>query len=218
MGLSLRQAIHKYSIIYTVLRYKYGSIFAVYMYKLIHRSYRMNIISKRVISLLSLSFILFFTVPSMASNIKGQIAVINAQKIVSESKLGKEAAKELEDKFGKDRNKLEADVKAYQEKEADFQKKLSALSAQAKEKQSQELLKERQRLETESATLTRKLQAEDARLREKLLKAILEAAQEVGKKLGVTMILDGNQAGLLYVQEKYDITNDVLKAMDANYK
>lgn len=178
----------------------------------------MNIISKRVISLLSLSFILFFTVPSMASNIKGQIAVINAQKIVSESKLGKEAAKELEDKFGKDRNKLEADVKAYQEKEADFQKKLSALSAQAKEKQSQELLKERQRLETESATLTRKLQAEDARLREKLLKAILEAAQEVGKKLGVTMILDGNQAGLLYVQEKYEITNDVLKAMDANYK
>ena len=178
----------------------------------------MNISLKMYISLLFILSFLLVCSPAMAVNLKGQVAVINAQKIVSESKLGKEAAKELEDKFGKDRNKLEADVKAYQEKEADFQKKSSALSAQAKEKQSQELLKERQRLETESATLTRKLQAEDARLREKLLKAILEASQEVGKRLGVTMILDGNQAGLLYIQESYDITNDVLKAMDANYK
>lgn len=178
----------------------------------------MNILSKPYTKILFILFLFFISSPVMARNLKGQVAVINAQKIVSESKLGKEAAKELEDKFGKDRNKLEADVKAYQDKEADFQKKSSALSAKAKEKQSQELLTERQRLETESATLTRKLQAEDARLREKLLKAILEAAQDVGKKLGVTMILDGNQAGLLYIQEAYDITNDVLKAMDANYK
>lgn len=160
----------------------------------------------------------FLSTTAIAKNIKGQVAVINAQKIVSESKMGKEAAKELEDKFGKDRNKLEADVKTYQEKETDFQKKSSALSSQAKEKQSQDLLKERQRLETESANLTRRLQAEDARLREKLLKAILEASQQVGKKLGVTMILDGNQAGVLYIEEKFDITDDVLKTMDANYK
>ena len=178
----------------------------------------MNIISKTYVKILFIVFVLCISSPAIARNIKGQVAVINAQNIVSESKLGKEAAKELEDKFGKDRNKLEADVKAYQDKEAEFQKKSSALSAKAKESQSQALLAERQRLETESATLTRKLQAEDARLREKLLKAILEAAQEVGKKLGVTMILDGNQAGLLYIQDNYDITNDVLKAMDANYK
>ncbi|MGL4722724.1 MAG: OmpH family outer membrane protein [Desulfovibrionaceae bacterium] len=179
----------------------------------------MRLFLKNTIMLSSFLLLSFsFQLPATAATIKGKVAAINVQNIVSQSNMGKDAAKKLEDEFGVEKKRLEADIAEFQKKESEFQKKVSALSSSAKEKQTNELLQQRRSIETRSTELSRRLQTSEAKLREDLLKSILEASQAVGKKESVSMIIDGNQAGILYVEQELDLTEAVLKVMDASYK
>lgn len=172
----------------------------------------------QVLTLTIFCIFVFFVMPGVAANLKGKIGVINAQQLVSESKLGKDASQELESNFGPKKSALDKSVAAYREKEAAFQKKMAALSAKAREEQGKALLEERNALAQKTEQLSKDFQKDEQALREKLLKAIVKASEVIAKKLGLVMVLDGTQAGVLYLEDGYDVTQEVLKEMDKDYK
>lgn len=164
------------------------------------------------------ALIIGFVLVSMTAYVCAEvkIGVVNPQKILVETIRGKQVKDNLE--------------KVSKAKQADIQKKESAIKNLEKELMSPALNQEtRERKATDLQTLRVQLKrfVEDSqkefqrsyqREMQTLYKEIMPVIQQIGKNEGYTIILDLSSAGVSYFDIAIDITDSVIKAYDAKYK
>ena len=140
-----------------------------------------------------------------------KIAVINVDRLVTDSALGKEAfarVKKLADAKKEEGEKLTKEIREMEQKLADQGASLADDKKEALQKQYQERAIAFKRFQDDAQ---RQLEEAQKKELEELQKRVLPVISQIGKEKGYTLIFNKFQSGLVYADEGVDITDEVLK-------
>ncbi|OUD36682.1 OmpH family outer membrane protein [Flavobacterium sp. FPG59] len=132
-------------------------------------------------------------------------------------------AKDLEAKFkSKAEEKgrqLEAEINRFKQEAANFQSQAQANGQEWAQKKGAELQKREQQLGYAQQALSQELQAESGKEMDSLVSGVKKFIKAYGKEKGYAYIYGtGDAATILYAEDKFDITKDIIKALNDKYK
>lgn len=150
--------------------------------------------------------------PSGTQNIR--IGVINVERLVQESALGKEAfarVKKLNDVKKDEGEKLQKELRDMEQKLADQGSAMADDKREALQKSYQEKAIAFKRFQDDA---NRELEASQKKELGELERRVFPVINQVGKEKGFTLIFNKFQSGLVYADEAIDVTDDVLKVFN----
>jgi outer membrane protein len=153
---------------------------------------------------------------AFAADVK--VGYIDMQRALNSSEAGKEAKEQLAarvKKYQDEINVKQEDIKKLKDELEKQGMLLSESSRAAKEKDYQQRLKEFQRFTKDAQD---ELQGKDEEFTRKILEGMEKIIQEFGRKNGYTFIFDRNAAGMLFADDKAEVTEEVLKLLNASRK
>jgi outer membrane protein len=143
-----------------------------------------------------------------------KIGVINVERLVQESALGKEAfnrVKKLNDSKKEEGEKLSKELRDMEQKLADQGSAMADDKRDALQKSYQEKAIAFKRFQDDA---NRDLEAAQKKELSELERRVFPVINQVGKEKGYTLILNKFQSGLVYVEDSVDITDEVLKVFN----
>ena len=143
-----------------------------------------------------------------------KIGVINVERLVQESALGKEAfnrVKRLNDQKKEEGDKLQKEIRDLEQKLADQGSALADDKRETLQKTYQEKAIAFKRFQDDA---TRELDTAQKKELGELERRVFPVINQVGKDKGYTMIFNKFQSGLVYADDAVDITNEVIKRLD----
>ena len=149
------------------------------------------------------------TAPAPAGPLR--IGVINVERLVQESALGKEAfnrVKKLNDQKKDEGDKLQKELRDMEQKLADQGTALADDKREALQKSYQEKAIAFKRFQDDA---NRDLEAAQKKELSELERRVFPVINQVGKEKGFTVIFNKFQSGLVYADDAVDITDEVLK-------
>jgi len=147
----------------------------------------------------------------------GKLGYIDMQKALNLSDSGKEAKEQLAAKVKKYQDEINVKQEELKKLKDDLEKQSVLLSETArsnKEKDYQQKLKEFQRFTKDAQD---ELQAKDEEFTKKIIEELEKVIQDYGRKNGYSFIFIRNE-GMIYVDDKADVTDDILKLFNASRK
>jgi outer membrane protein len=151
---------------------------------------------------------------SEASSSELKIGYINSQRIIDESKAGKDTTKKMEEFKIESTVKLEQRNKEIEELEQELRKKEFVITPETK-KEIEEKIRDK------SLELKFFKESKEKELKElfyKNLKGIenqvLTIVQRIGQEEGFDLILGRDESGILFANPKYDLTDKVIQIYD----
>jgi outer membrane protein len=148
---------------------------------------------------------------------ESKIAAVDFERVVVGSAAGKKAADQWNAKYAEHQKGLEARQKEIEDLQNKLKTQASILSDSAKA----DITRDADRKTTELNRLSEDAQKQMEDLRAQLLQPISEIAQRVlqgyATEKGYTVIVDVSnpQSNIIHVNEKADITDDVIKRIDS---
>jgi outer membrane protein len=132
-------------------------------------------------------------------------------------------AKDLEAKYkAKSEEKgrqLEAEIARFKQDAASFQSQAQANGQAWAQQKGAELQKREQQLSYAQQALAQELQQESGKEMDSLVSGVKKFIKTYGKEKGYSYIYGtGDAASILYAEEKYDITKDIIKELNDKYK
>ena len=152
------------------------------------------------------------TSPAASGNLK--IGVINVERLVQESALGKEAfnrVKRINDQKKEEGDKIQKELRDLEQKLADQGSALADDKRETLQKTYQEKAIAFKRFQDDA---TRELEAAQKKELGELERRVFPVINQVGKDKGYTMIFNKFQAGLLYADDTVDLTDEVLRVFN----
>ncbi len=140
---------------------------------------------------------------------------LDMQRTLQASLAGKEAKEQLATRYTKYQNEITVKQEDLQKLKDELEKQgvlLSESARSAKEKDYQQRLKDFQRFTKDAQD---DLQGKDKELTNKIVEGTVKIVQDFGHKNGYTFIFIKNE-GMMFVDDKIDVTDEVLKLLDAN--
>lgn len=169
-------------------------------------------------------FIIAISLSAIACNQTAEVKEVKTA-YIDTSVLMKEytEAKDLEAKYkGQSEEKgrqLEAEINRFKQDAANFQKQAQANGQEWAQKQGAELQKREQQLSYAQQSLAQQLQQESGAEMDTLVSGVKKFIKAYGKEKGYAYIYGtGDAASVLYAEEKYDITKEIIKALNDKYK
>ena len=132
-------------------------------------------------------------------------------------------AKDLEAKYKAQSEEkgrqLEAEINRFKQDAANFQSQAQANGQEWAQKRGAELQKREQQLGYAQQALAQELQQSSGKEMDSLVSGVKKFIKDYGKEKGYDYIYGtGDAASVLYAKEKYDITKDIIKALNDKYK
>ncbi|MBK0369648.1 OmpH family outer membrane protein [Flavobacterium agrisoli] len=132
-------------------------------------------------------------------------------------------AKDLEAKYkaqAEEKGKqLQAEINRFKQDAANFQSQAQANGQEWAQKRGAELQKREQQLGYAQQQLAQQLQQESGAEMDSLVSGVKKFIKDYGKKNGYSYIYGtGDAATVLYAEEKYDITKEIIKELNDKYK
>jgi outer membrane protein len=132
-------------------------------------------------------------------------------------------AKDLEAKYKAQAEEkgrqLQAEITRFKQDAANFQSQAQANGQAWAQQRGAELQKREQQLGYAQQQLSQQLQQESGVEMDSLVSGVNKFIKDYGKKNGYSYIYGtGDAATVLYAEEKYDITKDIIKALNDKYK
>ena len=132
-------------------------------------------------------------------------------------------AKDLEAKYKAQAEEkgrqLQAEITRFKQDAANFQSQAQANGQAWAQQRGAELQKRVQQLGYAQQALSQQLQQESGVEMDSLISGVKKFIKDYGKKNGYSYIYGtGDAASILYAEEKYDITKDIIKALNDKYK
>ena len=143
-----------------------------------------------------------------------RIGVINVERLVQESALGKEAfnrVKKINDAKKDEGDKLQKELRDLEQKLADQGSALADDKRETLQKSYQEKAIAFKRFQDDAS---RELDTAQKKELGDLERRVFPVINQVGKEKGYTLIFNKFQAGLLYADDAVDLTDDVLKVFN----
>lgn len=146
-----------------------------------------------------------------------KLGYIDMQRALNGSESGKEAKEQLAARVKKYQDEINIKQEDLKKLKDELEKQgmlLSDSARSAKEKDYQNKLKDFQRFTKDAQD---ELQGKDEEFTRKILEGMEKVIQEYGRKNGYTFIFVRNES-MLFVDDKTDLTEEVLKLFNANRK
>jgi outer membrane protein len=144
-----------------------------------------------------------------------KIGVVNAQEILQKSKKGAEIQKKIQAL----QEKKESEIKVMNDEITRIEKEIQspALNEDARSKKAIDLDNKRKNLKRYLEDARNEFeQASQTELAD-FEKELMPMIDNIGKTKGFTMIIDLSRSGLVYMDPTIDITDEVVKAVDAKF-
>lgn len=175
--------------------------------------------SKKALLLIAMS------ISIVACNKPAEVAKEVKTAYVDTSELMKEytEAKDLEAKYkakSEEKGKqLEAEINRFKQEAANFQAQAQANGQAWAQQKGAELQKREQQLGYAQQALSQELQAESGKEMDSLVSGVKKFIKAYGKEKGYAYIYGtGDAASILYAEDKFDITKEIIKALNDKYK
>lgn len=140
-----------------------------------------------------------------------KIGVIDFQTVLSTSSPGKLSKAEINEKGAQ----MEEDLKAKGEEIEELKKKIErealVMSAEKNEEKQRELRIKINDFKTLKNSYMKQFKEMEFKLVSKIRTEILDIAKDIGKKKGYLLILEKNEAGIMYFPESIDLTDELIK-------
>lgn len=132
-------------------------------------------------------------------------------------------AKDLEEKYKAQAEEkgrqLQAEITRFKQDAANFQSQAQANGQAWAQQKGAELQKREQQLGYAQQALSQQLQQESGVEMDSLVNGVKKFIKEYGKKNNYSYIYGtGDAASILYAEDKYDITKEIIKALNDKYK
>lgn len=147
-----------------------------------------------------------------------KIGVIDLQKIIEESSVGKRSSVEMKSQGKKMEDILKEKGTEIEELQKALDQKGTVMSKAAREKKEQDLRDKITDLKSLQRRYQDVLRELNLNLSKQITKDVFEIVEKIGKRDGYTLILDRRVGGVVYVPAAIDITDAVVKeynSMDA---
>ena len=146
-----------------------------------------------------------------------KLGSVDIQKVLLLSDAGKEAKEQLAGKA----NKLEGEKLTREEElrklKTELEKQTIVLADDARKAKEQNFMQKRKELDRFLKDAQEDMQAKNDELTNRIVDEVVKIIQEYSRKNGYTIVFVKNE-GMIYVDEKADLTNDVLNAFNAARK
>lgn len=185
----------------------------------IHEYQKRNInnMSKKVLLIIAIS------ISVVACNKTAEVKEVKTA-YIDTSELMKEytEAKDLEAKYKAQSEEkgrqLEAEISRFKQDAANFQAQAQANGQEWAQKRGAELQKREQQLGYAQQALAQQLQQSSGAEMDTLVKGVKKFIQDYGKEKGYAYIYGtGDAASILYAEDKYNITKEIIKALNDKY-
>lgn len=147
-----------------------------------------------------------------------KLGYVDMQKALNLCEAGKDAKKQITDEVGKIEKTFVGKQKELEKIKEDLEKKGSVLSESVrreKEKDYQAKLRDLQRIQRDSEE---DLRRKDQEFTAKILSELANIARKLGEDGKYTAIFERNQPAFVYISNMIDLTDEVIKIADQNYK
>ncbi len=158
-----------------------------------------------------LAFVLCFMMTSVVLAAEVKIGVVDMQVIAKDSAPAVDAKAKMDAKYGAEKKKLEAEAKTLQSKAEALQKKPT-------EKKQVEFVKLKRKFDEAQYTFTRKVEQDEAKIRQEMVTLVFKAAYQVAQAKGINYVVDITAGGVLYAEQSMDLTQAVLVEVNKLWK
>lgn len=157
---------------------------------------------------------------SVAVSKNAEIVYVNSDSLLSKYDYFKDMSTRLEDKGKKAQVDVSSKGQAFQREVAEYQKGAATLSADQRAATEQRLARKQQELQTYNQNASAQVQQEQAAENAKLYDKIADFLKGYAKDKGYKLILTYSKANptVLFGDESLNVTNDVVKILNDNYK
>jgi outer membrane protein len=139
-----------------------------------------------------------------------KIGVINVQEILKKSDPGQQATEQMREQFQGKKQELDEQKSEIEQMRQDLQKQSLVLSQQAKLDKELEFKRKVRDFQDSMENFQRQAKVEEGRLSKPIIETIVKVVNDYGEKNGYDLILDGTAAGVMYVNEPVNLTNQVI--------
>jgi outer membrane protein len=146
-------------------------------------------------------------------------AYVDTSKLLKEYTEAKDIEAKYKAKSEEMGRELEAEVNRFKSDAANFQKNAQANGQVWAQQKGAELQKREQQLSYAQQAILEQLQQESGTEMDSLVSNVKKFIKDYGKEKGYDYIYGtGEAVSILYAQEKYDITNEIVKSLNDTYK
>ena len=155
-----------------------------------------------------------FSGAAVAAELK--LGYVNLQKALNECLAGKEAVLELEAETKKRQEQIDVKQEDLKKLNEEIEKKKTVWSADMQEQKQKELQARMQEFQRFYLQSNDDLKRREQEKKTVIIKELLEIAKPLAKEKGYTFLFE--LQGLIYGPPEADLTNDLIKAYDVEYK
>jgi outer membrane protein len=142
------------------------------------------------------------------------VGIVDVQKILLESQAGKIARDLLQKTQERIRKELDEKRKELEDLQKSYDAKQEVLSDKARREMEQKILQKQEEFQRLQLKAQMDLQSRDAEFTRSILDELKPLIQQIAKERGLDLILEKNEAGVLYHRESLDLTDLLLKRYD----
>ena len=143
-----------------------------------------------------------------------KIAVVDFQRVLMESSLGKDYIKGAKKNIEKKQAllaKLEDQVRAMRDK---FNEQKLVLDEKVRDQKAEELSYKMKELQRKSEDFQAEVKIADGKFQRDILSVLMKEVKSVAEQLGYDIVISKASPGLMYVSESMDLTSKVLDRMN----
>lgn len=142
------------------------------------------------------------------------IAYLDLQRVIRDSKAGKAAKASFQKEFEQKRNIIEQKMNQLEKLRQELIKNSSVMNAQARQNKADQVAEMEKELQRTREDFREDLQERDLELTQKILKEIDGILKQIGKSGGYDIIFEKSEAGIVYGSDSVDITDKVIQQYD----
>lgn len=143
-----------------------------------------------------------------------KIAIVDTQKVISESIIGKAAKNNLEGQIKKGQAKLAAMKGDFDKQKADLDKQAAILSGSALDARREALGKKQADFQQTYQEIQEKLAKANESEISKVVEQINGVVENLADERGYSFVFEKDRQSVLFASEKIDITEEVVKILD----
>jgi outer membrane protein len=171
---------------------------------------------KKTVFILSIVILIFGFSSTVFSAESLKIGVVNFEKILKESSAGKMTQKQLKEKRDEFQLKLQNEKKQLDEMQKTFERESLVLSPEKQQEKQREFRIKVNDLKKMQQDITRQFKQLELALLNKMQKQVFEIADQIGNKDKYSLIIEQKTAGIIFKQDKLDITDQIIKQYNLN--
>lgn len=172
-----------------------------------------------LVSVLAFAGLSFSGGPKAFANAEAvRIGMVEMQKALQTVEAGKKAKADLEKQFNAKKKELQTEEAAIKKITEDFKKNSLVLSDDARAKKQNEIQERIMKFQQYTQQSQFEIQQKERDMTAPIIEGLRALIQETAKSKGYTMVLEKNEATVLYSLDKDDLTAEVIAAYDKKYK